>query len=447
MRLLVLIWGCLVLPGYEALEGPKEISRFEGDTVSLRCTYREELRDHRKYWCRKGGLLFPRCSGTIYAGKEGQETTEGRVSIHDNRQELSLIVTLWNLTLQDAGKYWCGVEKRGPDESLLISLFVFPASPGLYPAGTTAKQGKTGAEATPFPGTSRYGHERTSQYAATSPHAATSPPAGSSRPPKQLDSTSAEDASPALSSGSSKPRVSIPMVRILAPVLVLLSLLSAAGLIAFSSHLLLWRKEARQDMETQRNEKVYLSHLMKKYRLGFADAAAEESPVLLAMINPTVFFDIAIDGEPLGRVSFELFADKVPKTAENFRALSTGEKGFGYKGSCFHRIIPGFMGQGGDFTRHNGTGGKSIYGEKFEDENFILKHTGPGILSMANAGPNTNGSQFFICTAKTEWLDGKHVVFGRVKEGMNIVEAMERFGSRNGKTSKKITIADCGQLE
>ncbi|XP_023044174.1 non-specific lipid-transfer protein isoform X4 [Piliocolobus tephrosceles] len=183
------------------------------------------------------------------------------------------------------------------------------------------------------------------------------------------------------------------------------------------------------------------------YVFGFADAAAEEILVLLAMVNPTVFFDIAVDGEPLGRVSFELFADKVPKTAENFRALSTGEKGFGYKGSCFHRIIPGFMCQGGDFTRHNGTGGKSIYGEKFEDENFILKHTGPGILSMANAGPNTNGSQFFICTAKTEWLDGKHVVFGKVKEGMNIVEAMERFGSRNGKTSKKITIADCGQLE
>uniref|UniRef100_A0A8C2M3V9 Peptidyl-prolyl cis-trans isomerase n=1 Tax=Cricetulus griseus TaxID=10029 RepID=A0A8C2M3V9_CRIGR len=153
------------------------------------------------------------------------------------------------------------------------------------------------------------------------------------------------------------------------------------------------------------------------------------------MVNPTMFFDITADGE---RVSFELFADKVPKTAENFRSLSTGEKGFGYKGSSFHRIMPGFMSQGGDFTRHNGTGGKSIYGEKFEDENFILKHTGPGILSMANAGPNTNGSQFFICTAKTEWLD--------VKEGTNIVEAMEHFGSRNGKTSKKITISNCGQL-
>ncbi|XP_032019682.1 CMRF35-like molecule 9 isoform X4 [Hylobates moloch] len=261
MQLLVLLWGCLLLPGYEALEGPKEISGFEGDTVSLQCIYREELRDHRKYWCRKGGILFARCSGTIYAGEEGQETTEGRVSIRDSRQELSLIVTLWNLTLQDAGKYWCGVEKRGPDESLLISLFVFPASPGLYPAITTAKQGKTGAEATPFSGTSQYGHERTSQYTGSSPHAATSPPAGSSRPPMQLDSTSAEDASPALSSGSSKPRVSIPMVRILAPVLVLLSLLSAAGLIAFGSHLLLWRKEAQQATETQRNEKVCLSHL------------------------------------------------------------------------------------------------------------------------------------------------------------------------------------------
>nr|XP_055228981.1 peptidyl-prolyl cis-trans isomerase A-like [Gorilla gorilla gorilla] len=164
------------------------------------------------------------------------------------------------------------------------------------------------------------------------------------------------------------------------------------------------------------------------------------------MVNPTVFFDIAINTESLGCVSFELFANKIPKTAENFHALSTGEKGFGYKGFCFHRIIPGFMCQGGDFTRQIGTGGKPICREKFDDENFILKHTGPGILSMANAGPNTNDSQFFICTAKTEWLDGKHVVFGKVKEGMKIVEAMEYFGSRNGKTSKKIIIADCSQL-
>ncbi|KAL4823617.1 hypothetical protein H8958_005635 [Nasalis larvatus] len=164
------------------------------------------------------------------------------------------------------------------------------------------------------------------------------------------------------------------------------------------------------------------------------------------MVNPTVFFDIAVDGEPLGGIPFELFADKVPKTPENFHALSTGEKGFGYKNFCFHRIIPGIMSQGGDFTRPNGTGGKSIYGEKFDDENFILKPAGPGILSMANAGPNTNSFQFFICTAKTECLDGKHVVFGKVKEGTNIVKAMERVGSRNGKTSKEITIADCGQL-
>ncbi|XP_064236784.1 peptidyl-prolyl cis-trans isomerase A-like [Aotus nancymaae] len=165
------------------------------------------------------------------------------------------------------------------------------------------------------------------------------------------------------------------------------------------------------------------------------------------MVNPTTSFDIAIDGKPLGHVSFKLFTDKFPKTAEKFCALSTGEKGFGYKRSSFHRTFPGFMCQGSDFILHNGTGGKSIYGEKFDDENFILKHAGPGILSMANARPNTNGSQVFICTAKTEWLDGKHEVFGKVKEGKNTVEAMEHFGSRNGETSKKITIADCGQLK
>ncbi|XP_036106744.1 peptidyl-prolyl cis-trans isomerase A-like [Molossus molossus] len=163
------------------------------------------------------------------------------------------------------------------------------------------------------------------------------------------------------------------------------------------------------------------------------------------MVNPTVSFHITVDGDPLGHLSFKLFSDKVPKTAENFPALSTGEKGIGYKASCFHRIIPGFMCQGGDFTHHNGTGGKSIYGETFDNENFILKHTGPGILSMANAGPSTNGSQLLICTAKTEWLDGKHVAFGQVKDGMDVVTAMESFGSRDGKTGKKVTIADCGQ--
>merc|ERR1711907_651447 len=167
---------------------------------------------------------------------------------------------------------------------------------------------------------------------------------------------------------------------------------------------------------------------------------------LSTMANPKCFFDMTADGAAIGRIVMELRADVAPKTAENFRALCTGEKGFGFKNSGFHRVIPNFMCQGGDFTNHNGTGGKSIYGNKFADENFTLKHTGEGILSMANAGPNTNGSQFFLCTVKTDWLDGKHVVFGSVTDGMDVVKKIEGYGSQSGQTKAKIVIADCGQL-
>lgn len=173
------------------------------------------------------------------------------------------------------------------------------------------------------------------------------------------------------------------------------------------------------------------------FKRGFSSSAINMSKV---------FFDTSVNGQPLGRITFQLYDDVVPKTAENFRALCTGEKGFGYAGSTFHRVIPDFMLQGGDFTNHNGTGGKSIYGAKFPDENFTKKHTRPGLLSMANAGPNTNGSQFFITTVPCPWLDGKHVVFGEVTDGMDVVKKIESYGSGNGSTRGTITIDKSGEL-
>lgn len=194
----------------------------------------------------------------------------------------------------------------------------------------------------------------------------------------------------------------------------------------------------------------------KLTEVSLADASSED--------NPRVFFDVTIGGKKIGRIVFELFANVVPKTAENFRALCTGEKGKGksgkplyYKGSAFHRIIPGFMCQGGDFTAGNGTGGESIYGFKFGDEwraghsedamPCFIKHTIPGLLSMANSGPNTNGSQFFMTTAVTSWLDAKHVVFGKVVEGMDVVKQVEAQGSGGGITQSSVVIADCGELK
>ena len=179
-------------------------------------------------------------------------------------------------------------------------------------------------------------------------------------------------------------------------------------------------------------------------------AAVAASQTILAADEkklPRCFFDVTADGKALGRIVIELRSDVAPKTAENFRALCTGDKGYGYKGCTFHRIIPQFMCQGGDFTRHDGTGGKSIYGAKFADENFKLKHTGPGIVSMANSGPGTNGSQFFICTVKTAPLDGRHVVFGSVVQGMDVVKKIESYGTGSGKPTAKIVIANCGQLQ
>ncbi|XP_008836368.1 CMRF35-like molecule 9 isoform X3 [Nannospalax galili] len=246
MRLLILLWGYLVLPGHKALKGPKEISGFEGDTVTLQCTYEKTLKEHRKYWCQQGGILVSRCSGIIYT-REDQEVTEGRVSIRDSPQDLLVTVTMRGLTLKDAGKYWCGVDRVGFDEAFEVSLIVFPGK-GDSPSTTGAS---------PFPS---FQFLIATTYLQPSAKAwQTQPPElRSSRPIIWLPPISPKGSSDVTGSSVSNPSVSIPMVRMLAPVLVLLSLLLAAGLIAFSSHMLRWRNKAWLATETQRNEKIYL---------------------------------------------------------------------------------------------------------------------------------------------------------------------------------------------